>query len=51
MNQSFFVDKQDSRIIIDTIDGLHTILLFSEKTDMEVLKEKGIIKVEHIKDE
>ncbi|RZJ75229.1 MAG: hypothetical protein EOO45_06255 [Flavobacterium sp.] len=45
---SFFVDKEDNHIVIDTIDGLHTILLFSEKTDMEILKENAVIKSEFI---
>lgn len=45
---SFFVDKETNKIVADTVSGLKTILLFSEKTDMELLKENGSIKSELI---
>lgn len=45
---SFFVDKETNKIVADTVSGLKTILLFSERTDMEVLKENGSIKSEFI---
>lgn len=45
---SFFVNGQDNSIIIDTVGNLQTVLLFSENTDIEMLKEKGDIKFEFI---
>jgi hypothetical protein len=45
---SFFVDKETNKIVADTVSGLKTILLFSERTDMELLKENGSIKSEFI---
>ncbi|NDJ00137.1 hypothetical protein GWA97_13695 [Flavobacterium sp. LaA7.5] len=45
---SFSINKEDYKIIVDTIDNLHTLLIFSEKTNMEDLKEKGIIKSEYV---
>ena len=41
---SFFIDKEDHMIVTDTINGLNTILLFSEKTNIEKLKEDHRVK-------
>lgn len=43
---SFFIDKSTNKIVADTVREMNTILLFSERTDMEVLKENGVIKSE-----
>jgi len=45
---SFYTNRKDFKIDIDTIGDLQTLLLISEKTDMELLKQKGIIKSEFI---
>lgn len=41
---SFFVNEKERKIIVDTINGMNTILLFSAKTDMEKMKDEKIIK-------
>lgn len=41
---SFFIDKESHKIVVDTVKDLKTILLFSEKTDLEKLKEEQKIK-------
>ncbi len=40
---SFYIKKVDNKIFIDSIGTLSTLNIFSEKRDMEVLKEKGEI--------
>ena len=41
---SFFINKTDNKIIVDTVNNMKTILLFSEKTDIEKLKENHRVK-------
>lgn len=41
---SFFINKTDNKIVVDTVNNLNTILLFSEKTDVEKLKEDHKVK-------
>ena len=40
---SFSIDKNEHKIIIDTINNMNTISIFSEKTDIERLKKDGKI--------
>jgi hypothetical protein len=46
---SFFINSKTHKIVVDTIGDLQTMLLFSEKTDIEKLKDNGIIKATLIK--
>ncbi|MPT33559.1 MAG: hypothetical protein E2604_00355 [Flavobacterium sp.] len=41
---SFFINKTDNKIIVDTVNNMKTILLFSEKTDIEKLKDNHKVK-------
>ncbi len=41
---SFSVDREKYKIIVDTIDNMSTLSIFSEKIDMEKMKDDGVIK-------
>lgn len=45
---SFSIDEKEHKIIIDSINNMATLSIFSEKTDMEELKNKKIIKFTYI---
>lgn len=46
---SYYIGGHDSIIIADSIGNLKTLLLFSEGTDMENLKEEGVFRFQQIK--
>lgn len=47
---SFFINEKQYKILIDTINtDLETMLIFSEKTDVEKLKDIGVIRATFIK--
>ncbi|WDO13630.1 hypothetical protein MH928_02755 [Flavobacterium sp. WW92] len=45
---SFYVDEKEHKVVINAIDDMDTFLLFSEKTNMEKLKENGTIKATYL---
>lgn len=45
---SFSIDKKEHKIIVDSINNMSTLSIFSEKTNMEELKNKKIIKFTYI---
>lgn len=47
---SFSINKESHKIIVDEIDKMNTLSIFSEKTDMEELKEKKVIEFTFVKD-
>jgi len=48
---SFFVNEKQQKIKVDTIDRISTLLIFSEKKDMEEMKDRKEIKFTMIDEE
>ena len=47
---SFSVNRENFKIIIDTVNQMNTLTIFSEKTDMEELKNKKVIEYIFLED-
>lgn len=45
---SFSVDKKYHKIIVDTINNIYTLSIFSEKTDMEEMKNNKVIEFKYV---
>lgn len=41
---NFYVNEKESKILVDTVDNMATFLIFSEKTNLEKLKDTDVIK-------